>query len=203
MRFLDSMSAGWNISLFHYRNHGADYGRVLVGMQVPPSARSNSNVFSTGWAIPTWTNPRIRRIDVPRPIGPFLRPARGIEVPRRGTSGGENLQECCVFRFFALPRRFRQALCSSQFAWTVADLNTTSAGARSRRATVAGGSVLVADQTPLQGVKVMVIDDSNTIRRSAEIFLLQAGCTSYWRRTGSTRWRRSPITSRTSCSSTS
>jgi threonine dehydratase len=37
LRFLDSMSAGWNISLFHYRNHGADYGRVLVGMQVPPS----------------------------------------------------------------------------------------------------------------------------------------------------------------------
>jgi threonine dehydratase len=37
MRFLDSMSAGWNISLFHYRNQGADYGRVLVGMQVPPS----------------------------------------------------------------------------------------------------------------------------------------------------------------------
>ena len=37
MRFLDSMSAGWNISLFHYRNHGADYGRVLVGMQVPPA----------------------------------------------------------------------------------------------------------------------------------------------------------------------
>jgi threonine dehydratase len=36
MQFLDSMSAGWNISLFHYRNHGADYGRVLVGMQVPP-----------------------------------------------------------------------------------------------------------------------------------------------------------------------
>jgi len=35
MRFLDSMSGGWNISLFHYRNHGADYGRVLVGMQVP------------------------------------------------------------------------------------------------------------------------------------------------------------------------
>jgi threonine dehydratase len=30
------MSADWNISLFHYRNHGADYGRVLVGMQVPP-----------------------------------------------------------------------------------------------------------------------------------------------------------------------
>ena len=36
MKFLNSMSHGWNISLFHYRNHGADYGRILVGMQVPP-----------------------------------------------------------------------------------------------------------------------------------------------------------------------
>ena len=35
MNFLSSMSHSWNISLFHYRNHGADYGRVLVGMQVP------------------------------------------------------------------------------------------------------------------------------------------------------------------------
>jgi threonine dehydratase len=35
VKFLDSMRHGWNISLFHYRNHGADYGRVLVGMQVP------------------------------------------------------------------------------------------------------------------------------------------------------------------------
>ena len=35
MNFLTQMSSGWNISLFHYRNHGADYGRVLVGMQVP------------------------------------------------------------------------------------------------------------------------------------------------------------------------
>ncbi|WP_018412054.1 threonine ammonia-lyase, biosynthetic [Methyloversatilis thermotolerans] len=36
MKFLEAMSRDWNISLFHYRNHGADYGRVLVGMQVPP-----------------------------------------------------------------------------------------------------------------------------------------------------------------------
>ncbi|HXU42653.1 MAG TPA: threonine ammonia-lyase, biosynthetic [Burkholderiales bacterium] len=35
MKFLDSMRSDWNISLFHYRNHGADYGRVLVGIQVP------------------------------------------------------------------------------------------------------------------------------------------------------------------------
>ena len=33
--FLSSMGENWNISLFHYRNHGAAYGRVLVGMQVP------------------------------------------------------------------------------------------------------------------------------------------------------------------------
>jgi threonine dehydratase len=45
MRFLDSMSAGWNISLFHYRNHGADYGRVLVGMQVPPSDKADFQHF--------------------------------------------------------------------------------------------------------------------------------------------------------------
>ena len=36
-KFLRAMNPGWNISLFHYRNHGADYGRVLVGMQVPRS----------------------------------------------------------------------------------------------------------------------------------------------------------------------
>ena len=35
MRFLQNMRSDWNISLFHYRNHGADYGRVLVGIQVP------------------------------------------------------------------------------------------------------------------------------------------------------------------------
>jgi threonine dehydratase len=45
MQFLDSMSAGWNISLFHYRNHGADYGRVLVGMQVPPSDKGEFRRF--------------------------------------------------------------------------------------------------------------------------------------------------------------
>ena len=33
--FVSKMSPNWNISLFHYRNHGADYGRIVVGMQVP------------------------------------------------------------------------------------------------------------------------------------------------------------------------
>ncbi|MCU1503930.1 MAG: h16 [Ilumatobacteraceae bacterium] len=35
MRFLSAMSPNWNISLFHYRNEGADFGRILVGIQVP------------------------------------------------------------------------------------------------------------------------------------------------------------------------
>jgi threonine dehydratase len=45
IRFLTSMSRGWNISLFHYRNHGADYGRVLVGMQVPPKDKKQFQAF--------------------------------------------------------------------------------------------------------------------------------------------------------------
>ena len=35
LKFLSSMQPGWNISLFHYRNQGADYGRILLGLQVP------------------------------------------------------------------------------------------------------------------------------------------------------------------------
>ncbi len=38
MKFLSSMAPDWNISLFHYRNQGADYGRILVGLQVPDTA---------------------------------------------------------------------------------------------------------------------------------------------------------------------
>jgi threonine dehydratase len=39
-RFLGQMHPDWNISLFHYRNHGADYGRILVGIQVPDAERA-------------------------------------------------------------------------------------------------------------------------------------------------------------------
>ncbi len=45
MNFLDRMSQDWNISLFHYRNHGADYGRVLVGMQVPRGEKAAFRAF--------------------------------------------------------------------------------------------------------------------------------------------------------------
>ncbi len=39
-RFLKAIGARWNITLFHYRNHGSDYGRVLAGMEVPPAERA-------------------------------------------------------------------------------------------------------------------------------------------------------------------
>ena len=45
VRFLDALDPAWNISLFHYRNHGADYGRILVGIQVPPADRAAFDQF--------------------------------------------------------------------------------------------------------------------------------------------------------------
>ncbi len=41
LKFLQAIGSRWNISLFHYRNHGSDYGRVLAGIQVPPEQRSD------------------------------------------------------------------------------------------------------------------------------------------------------------------
>jgi threonine dehydratase len=41
LRFLEAIGSKWNISLFHYRNHGSDYGRVLAGIQVPPASMSD------------------------------------------------------------------------------------------------------------------------------------------------------------------
>ncbi|WP_227815382.1 threonine ammonia-lyase, biosynthetic [Nitrogeniibacter aestuarii] len=45
MNFLDTLRSDWNISLFHYRNHGSDFGRVLVGMQVPEADRERFKTF--------------------------------------------------------------------------------------------------------------------------------------------------------------
>jgi threonine dehydratase len=39
LKFLRAIGTAWNISLFHYRNHGSDHGRVLAGIQVPPATR--------------------------------------------------------------------------------------------------------------------------------------------------------------------
>ncbi|TFZ03551.1 threonine ammonia-lyase, biosynthetic [Ramlibacter humi] len=45
MKFLSHMRPNWNISLFHYRNQGADYGRILVGLQVPRAERAAFQAF--------------------------------------------------------------------------------------------------------------------------------------------------------------
>ena len=52
MRFLSSMHPDWNISLFHYRNQGADYGRILVGIQVPHADRQSFRDFIATLAYP-------------------------------------------------------------------------------------------------------------------------------------------------------
>jgi threonine dehydratase len=52
MKFLSAMRTDWNISLFHYRNQGSDYGRVLVGMQVPRHEMREFQRFLTLLAYP-------------------------------------------------------------------------------------------------------------------------------------------------------
>ena len=58
MNFLNKMGGGWNISLFHYRSHGADFGRVLVGMQVPAKDKKKFREFldSLGYEYTEETN---------------------------------------------------------------------------------------------------------------------------------------------------
>ena len=63
MRFLTSMAPNWNISLFHYRNHGADYGRILVGIQVPRNEQKQFQTFLASLGYPHWNesaNPAYR-----------------------------------------------------------------------------------------------------------------------------------------------
>jgi threonine dehydratase len=54
MHFLQRMSHPWNISLFHYRNHGADVGRVLAGIQVPPEEHAAFQEFLAQVGYPYW-----------------------------------------------------------------------------------------------------------------------------------------------------
>ncbi len=48
LAFLTRLSQTWNISLFHYRNHGTDHRRVLIGIQVPPPDQAAFQDFLTG-----------------------------------------------------------------------------------------------------------------------------------------------------------
>lgn len=52
-KFLDEMGRGWNITLFHYRNHGAARGRVLAGLQIPRSESAGFEQFRAALAFPS------------------------------------------------------------------------------------------------------------------------------------------------------
>ncbi len=54
LRFLDHMGEDWNITLFHYRNHGAAYGRILVGIQVPDDQHAQFSEFLEKIQYPYW-----------------------------------------------------------------------------------------------------------------------------------------------------
>ena len=63
LKFLDGLATGWNISLFHYRNHGADYGRVLAGILVPPGDTGRLAAALDELGYPYWdesSNPAYR-----------------------------------------------------------------------------------------------------------------------------------------------
>jgi len=54
LRFLTHIGQRWNISLFHYRNHGAAYGRVLVGIQVAPEFDAEFQTFLDNLGYAYW-----------------------------------------------------------------------------------------------------------------------------------------------------
>jgi threonine dehydratase len=87
LNFLETLRSDWNISLFHYRNHGADFGRVLVGMQVPPADRSAFDEFLArlGYEyVDETANPAYRCSSADPPgAANFHRRARSIRVSCR------------------------------------------------------------------------------------------------------------------------
>jgi threonine dehydratase len=63
LEFLKAIGSGWNISLFHYRNHGSDHGRVLAGVQVPDKELADFHQHLAALGYPWWdesANPAYR-----------------------------------------------------------------------------------------------------------------------------------------------
>ena len=104
LTFLSKMRSDWNISLFHYRNHGADYGRVLAGIQVPRRDDAKFRRFLSDLGYRHWdesANPAYRlflgclsraertRGDPPQRVTVALWETRRLLRPRRAqkTSG--------------------------------------------------------------------------------------------------------------------
>ena len=86
LKFLSLMRPGWNISLFHYRNQGADYGRTLVGLQVPPA---DNAALTNSW--PRWATPGSRK-----PITPRTGCSFNHERLAGRQTGGRDLVACAV-----------------------------------------------------------------------------------------------------------
>lgn len=85
-KFLSLMQPTWNISLFHYRNQGADYGRILVGMQVPQTMHRLLTPFCNSWATLGGGNRQPGLPAVPAAIG-RPKPLSKTPVSRRLTRG--------------------------------------------------------------------------------------------------------------------
>jgi threonine dehydratase len=76
LKFLNGLSSDWNVSLFHYRNHGADYGRVLAGIQVPEIDRARFKGCLDELGYPHWDetdNPAYRLFLDGNSIAPTLK----------------------------------------------------------------------------------------------------------------------------------
>jgi threonine dehydratase len=68
--FLESLAPEWNISLFHYRNHGADYGRILAGIEVKPQEHARFVQALDALGYPYWNeteNPAYQLFLSPEP----------------------------------------------------------------------------------------------------------------------------------------
>ena len=107
LKFLQAIGTAWNISLFHYRNHGSDYGRVLAGIQVPRKRAPTFCCISTNCTTPTPKRPTIRRTrffselrrGADRPVS-WRR--RSCEVLAVSASGRTVLSQVCARRTKAI-----------------------------------------------------------------------------------------------------
>ena len=102
---------GWNISLFHYRNHGADYGRVLVGMQVPPRTSAEFRRFLDRLGYDYVDEIGESGLpDVSRPLTTTRGRWAAPRAAKRHIPVDRKLPECCVFVLFdasqPIPARF-------------------------------------------------------------------------------------------------
>ena len=117
MTFLNSMSRGWNISLFHYRNHGADYGRVLVGNAgAAVGQRPVSRVSGPSRLRLHRGNGQSRVPDVSGSLVPIARGAPragGRAAPARRATGTAALPARGRSGAAASPRKGRECPCAS------------------------------------------------------------------------------------------